>query len=401
MKVAHFCDSEPGRADGVAASAGLSVDLLRAAGHQVSHYHPGRLRSVGIPGRQIRLAAPWVTADPGEPAEIVHVHTAGPVGMAGFRLAVARGLPLVFTWHTDLVGYADHFLEIPIGAAYCAARLGLGWRPREYLELAERAGRRRSRLLALGRGFAERTSLFIAPSRKTAQALTDFGPLPPVWTIPTPVTAPSSGQVSRADLRQELTLPPDAPVVLTVGRVTPEKRPELLLHAFARVLERRPDARLVMLGADQRRRRVLALVRSLGLTDRVRLVPPVPRDRVEDYYRMADVLAFAATTDTQSLVLAEAEAAGLPVVLADAGLSERPGDPQSTRMTCEPDAESLGAGLLRMLEDPALRERTSRAGVAAAVAYPPERYLARLLGAYRQALAVGARVGSGAGASRG
>jgi 1,2-diacylglycerol 3-alpha-glucosyltransferase len=395
MKVAHFCDSEPARADGVSASAGLSVELLRAAGHQVSHYHPGRLRSVVIPRRQIRLAAPWVTGDPGDPAEIVHVHTAGPVGMAGFRLAAARGLPLVFTWHTDLVGFADHFLEIPIGAAYCAARLGLGWRPGEYLELAERAGRRRARLLALGRGFAERTSLFIAPSRKTAQALTEFGALPPVWTIPTPVTMPPGSAAL-----PELDVPAGAPVVLSVGRVTPEKNPELLLRAFARVVEGRPDARLVMLGADQRRRRVLALARALGLTDRVRLVAPVPREQVEGYYRRADVLAFAATSDTQSLVLAEAEAAGLPVVLADAGLRERPGDPQSIRVTCEPTAESLGAGLLRMLDDHDLRERTSRAGLTAAAAYPPERYLERLLGAYRLAQSAGTRAGSSAGGIR-
>jgi glycosyltransferase involved in cell wall biosynthesis len=40
-----------------------------------------------------------------------------------------------------------------------------------------------------------------------------------------------------------------------VGRVTPEKNPALLLNAFARVVGQRPDARLVLLGADQRRRR--------------------------------------------------------------------------------------------------------------------------------------------------
>jgi hypothetical protein len=47
--------------------------------------------------------------------------------MAGFRYAERHGLPLVLTWHTDLLAYAEHFVEIPVGAACCAAHLRLGW----------------------------------------------------------------------------------------------------------------------------------------------------------------------------------------------------------------------------------------------------------------------------------
>ena len=102
MRVAHFCDSEPARADGISASAGLSVALLRAAGHEVHHFYPGAgMRSVPLPFRQIRLAMPW--SRPAPEVDVVHVHSTGPVGMAGFHLARTRGLPLVLTWHTDLV----------------------------------------------------------------------------------------------------------------------------------------------------------------------------------------------------------------------------------------------------------------------------------------------------------
>jgi glycosyltransferase involved in cell wall biosynthesis len=197
--------------------------------------------------------------------------------------------------------------------------------------------------------------------------------------------APPVGGISRDDLRAALAIPPDAPVVLSVGRVTPEKNPALLLRAFARLVARRPDARLVLVGVRQGRRQVRALVRDLRLTDRVRLVPPVPRERVGDYYRMADVLAFASTTDTQSLVIAEAESVGLPVVVADAALSLRPGGPAPPRMTSDADPESLAAALLRLLDDGDLRERIRRAALEAARAYPPELYLARLTAAYDHA----------------
>ena len=111
-------------------------------------------------------------------------------------------------------------------------------------------------------------------------------------------------------------------------------------------------------------------------------MPPVPRAEVAGYYRAADVLAFASTTDTQGLVLAEAEAAGLPVVVADPALADRPGDPASLRTTCPAEPDAFAAALIRMLTDRDLRDRTRRAGLRAARAYPPERFLSLLTDAY-------------------
>ena len=229
-----------------------------------------------------------------------------------------------------------------------------------------------------------RTSLVIAPSEKTAAGLAEFGDLPPVWTVPTPVVLPA-GVATRGELRAALGLPADVPVVLSVGRVTREKNPLLLLRGFAALRAARPYARLVILGVRQDRRAVRARIRALGLAGSVRLVPPVPRDRVVDYYRMADVLAFASTTDTQSLVVAEAEAAGLPVVSADAALARRPGAAEPSRVTCDATPDALAEALLRMLDDGELRERTRQAGLDAAGGYPPERYLSLLTAAYARA----------------
>jgi glycosyltransferase involved in cell wall biosynthesis len=401
VRVAHFCDCEPARPDGVATSVGLAVGLLRAAGHQVADYRPGPLlgrarpesvRSIPVPFRSVRLAAPWWQPG-GSPAgsldgapDVVHVHTTGPVGLAGFRLAEARRLPLVLTWHTDLLAYADHFLEVPVGAAYCAARLRLGWTVRDHLELADRRGRRHRRLLDLGRAFFARTSMVLAPSAKTAAGLRVFGELPQVRVVPTPVRPPAA-RGDAGELRAALDLPAGAPVVLSVGRVTLEKNPILLVRAFATVAAARPDVRFVLVGADRGRRRVAAWLRAAGLSDRVRLLPPVPRAQLGGYYRMADVLAFASTTDTQSLVVAEAEAAGLPAVLADPALGIRADEERPHRVTCAAEPAALAAGLLRMLDDGDLRERTRAAGLAAQRAYSPARYLALLTAAYDHARA--------------
>jgi 1,2-diacylglycerol 3-alpha-glucosyltransferase len=171
--------------------------------------------------------------------------------------------------------------------------------------------------------------------------------------------------------------------VLSVGRVTAEKNPDLLLQAFAMVVAAKPTARLVLVGVQQGRGRLRRRIAGLGLGARVEVVPPVPHEAVFAYYRAADVLAFASTTDTQSLVLAEAEAAGTPVVVADPQLAARPGD--TARVTCAPVPAEFAAALLRMLDDPELRARTTAAGLAATAAYPPSAYVARLTALYQRA----------------
>jgi 1,2-diacylglycerol 3-alpha-glucosyltransferase len=391
MRIAHFCDSRPGRIDGVSTSATLSVGLLRRAGHDVRFFHPapapavgnrtGRgdhIRTVPIPFRDLRLAAPWLRIDPG-PVDVIHAHTTGPIGMAGFRLARERDVPLVITWHTDLVAYGEHFFEVPIGAAYCARRLRLGWTAAETFELA--GARRRQRLLDLGRGMMSYASVVLAPSAKTAAGLAEFGALPAVRVVRTPVVLPDDGR-TRAAVRARLGIAPDVPLVLSVGRLTGEKNPELLIRAFEVVRRRLPRARLVVLGARQGARAVRALIRDLSLTDRVTVLPPVPRHEVAGHYRAADVLAFASGTDTQSLVLAEAESQGLPVVLTDRALTAD----TPWRMCADPEPEPFAEAIVRMVTDEAQRNRARRCGLDAHAAYSADDYLAELTAAYESCL---------------
>jgi glycosyltransferase involved in cell wall biosynthesis len=269
------------------------------------------------------------------------------------------------------LAYADVFAEVPAGAAWCALRLGLGWSPREYLELTRPGAVRHRRLVELGKGMFARMAVAIAPSAKTAAGFAPFEPAAEICVLPTPVTAGAPGPART-----------NGNVILSVGRATAEKNPELLLRAFSRVHAARPDARLILLGVQQQRRRLGRRIAALGLTGHVQVRPPVPPDEVAAYYRAADVLAFASGTDTQSLVLAEAEAIGLPVVVTDPGLAVRPGAAGAGRFTCEPTPEAFAAALLRMLDDEALRARVSREGMAAARAYSPEVFLRRLVEIY-------------------
>jgi glycosyltransferase involved in cell wall biosynthesis len=394
MRIAHFCDSHQGRPDGVAIAVATTVSLLRGAGHEVQLYQPAPLlggggepygvRSVPVPLREIRVAVPRSAASWPLP-NIVHIHTTGPIGISGLRYAQAHAVPVVMTWHTDLLAYSAFFPEIQIGAALAALHLRLGWTARDYLRLVRPGAARRDQLLRLGDAFMDRISLILAPSDKAAAAFAEFARVPPIWTVPTSL-ALTDDPLGRQQIRRSLGVPLAAPVVLAVGRATPEKNPSLLLASFAQLLRRIPDAHLVMLGVRQRRRALLRLARRAGIARALRIVPPVPHARMAGYYRMSDVLAFPSTTDTQGLVLLEAEQVGLPVVLADPALATRPGassnDGQVGRLSTPAQAAPFAAALCQVLSDPALHQRLAEAGRVAAAAYPPGRYLDHLLAAY-------------------
>lgn len=394
MRIAHFSDSHPGRPDGVSASVGRTVALLRAAGHQVRDHRPGpligrrradRLRSVPYPVRRMRVAVPWGAGpDDVPPADVVHVHTTGTAGMTGYAYAARHRLPVVVTWHIDMLAYVRHYPDLAMAAASAAHRMRLGWSLRDYLELTNWNGRRHHRLSVLGHGLFARTRIILAPSHKAAAGLRSVGHVPEIRVLPTPVTAPP---VVSTVLRAHLGLPAGAPVVLCVGRVTPEKNPGLLLAAFRLVLRAVADARLVLVGAHQGHRAVHRAADRLGLGDRVLLVPPVPPDAVGDYYRMADVLAFPSLTDTQGLVLAEAEACGVPVVVADEALAHRIDPALPPRLTASADPASFAAAIVRLLRDEPLRSATIEAGRRDVAAHTPARYLSALVAAYRDARA--------------
>ena len=53
--------------------------------------------------------------------DVVHVHTFGPVGLAGLYSAWRHGLPVVVTWHTDLPAYARFSPEVRAGLRASAA----------------------------------------------------------------------------------------------------------------------------------------------------------------------------------------------------------------------------------------------------------------------------------------
>jgi glycosyltransferase involved in cell wall biosynthesis len=119
------------------------------------------------------------------------------------------------------------------------------------------------------------------------------------------------------DVRAELGIAADAPVVGTVGVLRSEKAHEVLLQAAAQVRERHPALRVVVVGDGDRRDELVRLTAELGLEDAV-LFPGV-RDDVPDVLRAFDVAVNSSMREGSPLSVMEYMEAGLPVVATHVG----------------------------------------------------------------------------------
>ncbi len=167
----------------------------------------------------------------------------------------------------------------------------------------------------LGRNF----DAVVSPSRQLAERLKQRG-LTNVATISLGVEGSFSPARRdprlRARLLGELGLGPEATLLLSVGRLAPEKRPELIAKAVADAARSR-DAGLVLVGEGPLHKKLEHVAVASG---RVRLLGQVTnRDHVARLMASADALVHGCEAETFGLVLAEALACGTPIIVPDRG----------------------------------------------------------------------------------
>jgi phosphatidyl-myo-inositol dimannoside synthase len=129
-----------------------------------------------------------------------------------------------------------------------------------------------------------------------------------------------------AEVRRELGIPEKAPVVVCTARMVRRKGQDTLLRAWPRLLERRPDAALLLVGDGPDRARLERLAERLGVTDSVVLTGAVDWQEVPAYVDAGDVFAMPCRTrrmglepEAWGIASLEAQACGLPVVVGRSG----------------------------------------------------------------------------------
>ncbi len=178
------------------------------------------------------------------------------------------------------------------------------------------------------------------------------------WIGPAEIRASHHGAELLA--RQRRTGRP--PVILTLGRLDPDKGQRELLKACAKLLGRGLDFRLVISGTGSDESHLRTLAKDCGLAERTEFTGF--RLDVRPLLRSADLGVLYSTHEAISNVVVEFLCAGLAVVASDLP-SLREVDAGSGCITFAPsgDPEALAEALGGLLEDPPLRERQSRLAV--------------------------------------
>jgi glycosyltransferase involved in cell wall biosynthesis len=193
------------------------------------------------------------------------------------------------------------------------------------------------------------------------------------------------GQAARAAGRAALDLPPDAPVIGTVGNFTAKKDHASLLNAFAMVHDDRPDARLVLVGLGPLETELRNQAAALGLADAVLFTGM--RDDVFELLPGFDLFVLSSRFEGLPIALLEAMASGVaPITTRVGGIPEVITDGRDGLLVEPGDPGALATALTKLLADDAGRARLATDARARAADFDLGRAVRTIEGIYDRAL---------------
>ncbi len=237
--------------------------------------------------------------------------------------------------------------------------------------------RRKAALLQL----ADRVS---ATTRFLADATAAYGPLPreAIEVIPFGVVVEDFAAAAATADRP--------PTVGFLKHLEPKYGPDVLLKAFAMVLDALPAAKLVFYGDGSMRAGLARLADELGATRAVTFHGAIPYSQVPAAMAGMDVYAMPSVhaSETFGVSAVEAQAAAVPVVASRLpGVTEAVQDGVTAILTPPGDATALAAALRRLLADGELLRKMGRAGRAfVAENFQWSRCVQRMMDLYRSVL---------------
>jgi glycosyltransferase involved in cell wall biosynthesis len=296
--------------------------------------------------------------------DVIHTHHPILLGQTAARKAAELELPLIFTFHTQYWEYT-HYVPFPQEAI------------QEFLKNAVHRWLRE---------FMQKCQHIVIPSQSIKDVLVQNYGLEDRYTvIPTgtdlePYRCADWQALRKAKGWQEET------VLISVGRLAPEKNWDTLLQAFAKVCSGQPGLRLVLIGDGPARQSLETLASELGVAEQVTFTGTLPFEEVPCYLKAADLFAFASVTETQGLVTIEAMAAGLPIVAVDGSGTRDIVEHGKQGFLVENDVDALAKGIKKLLADPQRMKRFSNHALKKASTFDVHELGKQLVSVYEQAI---------------
>lgn len=315
MNIGIFTDSYFPQLSGVATSIKTLKDALEKQGHNVfiftttdPHIKKGTVEAnifrfssvpfISFTDRRVAFRGFFEATKVAREVklDIVHTQTEFALGMIGKYVAHQLKIPAIHTYHTMYEDYLHYVLN------------GHLLRPYHVKQFTS--------------AYLKNMDGVIAPSKRVEALLKRYKVNIPMRVIPTGVDIYSLNKPETVDVRKELDIPDDVPVLLTLSRVAEEKKIDRILNAMPEILDEFPQTRLVIAGDGPDMEVLQEQVERLTLEDSVIFTGDIPHDDVGSYYKMADLFVSASDTETQGLTYIEALASGTKCVVYDTDYTE-------------------------------------------------------------------------------
>ena len=266
--------------------------------------------------------------------DVVHAHGGNPMAeSAALRYARMTRLPLILTYHGDHIPYGGPIVRI--GALFSL----------HYIS---------PKILGEARVIICPSQYYIGTSRLLSQFIDK------VVVIPNGVKLDEFDiPDSREDCRHRLALSVNDHIILFVGMLYRYKAPDVLVRMMPKIVEGIPTAKLILVGTGPIRDELEGLCKQLGVDKHVTFAGYIA-DNFEKalYYRAADVLVLASRTEVFPMVLLEASASGLPMVVNDLPTYRCIIDDGYNGVIAKGNNENdLAHAIIHLLKNPSLRHK--------------------------------------------
>jgi glycosyltransferase involved in cell wall biosynthesis len=210
----------------------------------------------------------------------------------------------------------------------------------------------------------QKASAIHCTSKREAEDVRHFGIQTPTITLPLGVKMPPYISQAKLKLRQQYNINPDVPIVLFLSRLHKKKRPDLLIESLSQLARKDYNFHLVLAGSGELDylNYLKKLVSSLGLSDQTSFTGFVSGVEKDLVLQGSDLFVLPSFSENFGVAIAEAMAAGLPVVLTPGIQISEEVAAADAGLVVEGEVEPLASAIAQLLTSVDLREKMGQKG---------------------------------------
>ena len=302
------------------------------------------------PGYNIAFPTPLLTkALQKEKFDLIHCHSPFSLGYGAILTArVFDNLPLLNTYHTDLIEYSGHLV-----GGFQAERFTSWFRRFAWIYV---------------RWFYKYSNVVITPSKTLQQVLKSNGVKPPVYALPNMISSVffrnkidnSEDEKFQEQIRKKFGIKPQKRIILYCGRISYEKKLEIMLKAFKQIEKKFPNVFLLVVGDGPTLKTYTKQASKLNLRN-CAFTGFISHTKLPCIYRMGEFMVTPSDTETQGLTVIEAMSQRLPVIgVAKGGVLDYIQNDENGLLVPPGDHEAFAQAISKLLENPEKLSEYSR-----------------------------------------